>query len=78
MLRAVTHRGDFVFGLDAENVRRLTEGFPIVVSLDELGGKGTVLIVYGETLDDIKQDLEEATGEPLPPATTPDKLRNTQ
>jgi hypothetical protein len=37
-----------------------------VVSLAELGGKDDVMIVYGATLDDIKRELEEAQGAPLP------------
>lgn len=65
MIRARLSNGDFLFGLDAENVRRLTEGQPIVVDLHPLGGEHRVCIMYGRTLDDIRRELEAATGQPL-------------
>lgn len=68
MLRASLTNGTFLLGLDAENVRRLKSGRPIVVDLTDLGGKDKVMIIYGETLQAIMRELEDATGEPLPPA----------
>ncbi len=67
MIRARSSNGDFIFGLDAENIRRLTAGKPIVVDLAKMGGQGRVLITYGETLDDVMRDLQEATGQTLRP-----------
>jgi hypothetical protein len=69
MLKARTNSGTFILGLDAENIARLKEGKPILVSLAEIGGTDDVLIMYGDTIDAIKQELEKSTGRPLPPAS---------
>lgn len=78
MLRARLSSGVFVLGLDAENVKRLLDGQPILVALAELGGKDDVLIMAGETLDKVKADLEKAIGHELPEPQDLKKLRNTQ
>ena len=67
MIRARLSNGDFLFGIDAENVRRLQQGMPLVVDLKELGGSDRFMVMYGETLQDIKSELEAATGQTLPP-----------
>jgi len=69
MLRGRLSNGAFILGLDAENVRRLTTGHPILVSLAELGGTDDVIIMYGNTLNDIERDIEATTGQPLPEPT---------
>lgn len=69
MLRARASNGMFILGIDAENVRRLKSGKPILVSLAQLGGTDDVMIMYGETLDDIRLELEAASGAPLPAET---------
>lgn len=66
MLKIKMSDGPVVLGIDAENVRRLRAGQPIVVNLAELGGADMVCIMYGDTLADIKREIEQATGEPLP------------
>lgn len=66
MLRARLSNGSFLLGIDAENVRRLQAGKPIVVSLAEMGGTDDILIMYGDTLADIQRELEAASGKPLP------------
>jgi hypothetical protein len=68
MIRVRLSNGAFVFGLDAENVRRLTDGQPIVVDMRPLGGSDKFMLIYGETLDTILAELERANGGPLPPA----------
>lgn len=78
MLRARIQGGPFILGIDAENVKRLKAGKPILVSLVELGGTDDVLIVYGDTLADIQRELEAASGSPMPPATPINKARNIQ
>jgi hypothetical protein len=78
MLRARLSNGVFVLGLDAENIRRLQAGQPILVSLAELGGDDDVLIMAGETMDDIKRELETASGQKLPTAKPIEELRKTQ
>jgi hypothetical protein len=68
MIRARLSNGDFLMGIDAENVRRLVEEKDIlVIDLVPMGGTGRVLITYGHTLDDVRRDLEEVMGK-LPPA----------
>ncbi len=42
-------------GLSDENIRRLTDGQPMIFSIDEMGFENTeVLILHGETEDKIK------------------------
>jgi S-ribosylhomocysteine lyase LuxS involved in autoinducer biosynthesis len=67
MIKAKTNTGDLLYGIDAENVRRLIAGKPIVIDMADMGGrKGTyTIIMYGETLDDIKKEIEAATGLPF-------------
>ena len=67
MIVAKTNNGIMILGIDAENVRRLKAGQPILKSLAQFGGTDDVLIVYGETLDDVQRQLERAMG-PLPVA----------
>ncbi len=78
MILARASNGTFILGIDAENVKRLKEGKPILVSLAELGGTDDVLIVYGETPQAILKELEQASGSKLPEPTPIDKARNTQ
>ena len=47
-----------LLGLSAKNIEKLKEGKPILVELSELGLKGKVAIVYGETEDLLARDLE--------------------
>lgn len=51
--------GDLViFGLDAENIRRLQDGSPIRIKGADLGlGDVTIYISYGATLAHIATDL---------------------
>ena len=67
MLIARASNGTMILGIDAENVRRLKEGKPILKALSQFGGKDDVLILYGETLEDVQLQLEKAWGS-LPPA----------
>jgi len=69
MLRARASNGVFILGIDRENIKRLLKGQPILVSLAEMGGTDDVLIMAGETLQDIQNDLEKNLGklpEPTP------------
>ncbi len=68
MLRARLSNGTFLLGMDATNVKRLKAGDPIVVDLSLLGGRDRFMLVYGDTLQAIMQELERVTGEKLPPA----------
>jgi hypothetical protein len=60
MLIARTSNGVMILGIDAENVRRLKAGQPILKSLAQFGGKDDIVIVYGETLADVQRELEKS------------------
>lgn len=66
MIRARLSNGSYLMGLDAENIKRLTNGQPIEIDLTPLGGRDKVLLVYGETMQAILDELEEMTGQPMP------------
>ena len=68
MLRMRLSNGDFMFGIDAENVRRLKDGKPIVIDLKPMGGTDKLYIMYGETMEEIACEIERGIGHPLPPA----------
>lgn len=63
MIKARTNTGLCILGLDAENMKRLMEGKPMLLSLAEIGGRDDIAIVYGETLSDIQAGLESVFGE---------------
>ena len=68
MMIARLSDGRFVLGVDAENIKRLTSGMPMILDLANFGGTDTALLVYGPTLGDVMSQLERALGEKLPPA----------
>lgn len=48
-----------IFGIDAENVKRMKNGRGLLIDMGEMGLPGwEVIILYGETLDDIQKELE--------------------
>lgn len=56
----------FMFGLSAENVKRLKEDKTMVIDLAELGGpEGRVVIFYGDTEEIMIQKMQTA-GLPVP------------
>ena len=69
----IAHRSDglMILGIDAENVRRLKAGQPILKALSRFGGTDDVLILYGETIEDVKAQIVKAGMGPLP---EPEKL----
>lgn len=69
MIRARMSDGTFLLGIDAENVRRLKDGKPILVDLFGMGGTDRFMLMYGDTMEDIVKELEAVTGQPLPAAT---------
>lgn len=76
MIKAVQYRDDgrhlYLFGLSELNITRLREGKPIAVQLEQFHGKGTVIIMWGETEEAIKLELEKA-GIQLPAVDTETK-----
>lgn len=68
MIRAKLTNGDLLFGVDAENIRRLTKQRKhIVIDLAQFGHDFRIMIMYGDTMADIQKELEAVNG-PLPPA----------
>ena len=57
MIKVKTTDNKIILGIDKENVNRLQKGKPIRVHGNELGIKQTIFIVYGDTLDDIVEEL---------------------
>jgi hypothetical protein len=55
-----------LLGVDRENINRLTAGKPIIVRAESLDLERDVMIVFGETLQDVADQLEKA-GFNLPP-----------
>lgn len=68
MIKARLSDGRFILGLDAINVQRLQAGQPIACSLAQVGGTDDLIIMFGPTLQDIVDQLQQANGGPLPPA----------
>ena len=52
----------FGIGLSRENCRRLLDGKPIAFPLEEMGGKGEILIMGGETEQAMMRQLQEFIG----------------
>lgn len=52
----------YLFGLSALNLQRLREGKPIRVELEEMGGVGEVVILFGETEAAIATELADLIG----------------
>ena len=61
MIKARTKSGLIILGLESENIRLLIDHHPMLVNLSEVGGTDRVLIMYGETKDDIVQEIMEAS-----------------
>lgn len=66
MLKALAHTPAgplMIFGLSEDNINHLKEGKPIAIDLKELGlAGGRVLIIYGKTEYDMRNDLAEFIG----------------
>ena len=62
MIKAHLSDGSFLMGLSALNVQKLKEGLPIVFDGRPFGLSGQVIIVYGETEDQIMKDFLMASG----------------
>lgn len=66
MLMAKLDNGVCIFGITRENVDRLVNGEPIFQSLADIGHIDNAIILYGETLEDVRHTIEQATGQNLP------------
>jgi hypothetical protein len=70
MLKAKIKGGPIILGIDEGNVERLKKGHPILVNLAELGGTGEMLLFYGETLEAIRDTLQNVFDCKLPEIPT--------
>lgn len=52
----------YLFGLSAMNLAKLRGGQPIRVVLEDMGGVGEVIIMYGETEQSIAAELADLIG----------------
>jgi hypothetical protein len=63
MLKAVAHSDTgetlVILGLSDINVEKLKEGLPILVEMEELGFKGKLAIIYGETEDALAKQFKD-------------------
>ena len=61
MLKAKMADGLVLLGLEAQNIKRLLEGKPIVLNLQEIGlPERQIMIFYGATIEDMKAELARA------------------
>ncbi len=51
----------YILGIDKENVTRLQDNKPILIDLSIFGLPGKMVVMYGETLDDVRAELEQLT-----------------
>jgi hypothetical protein len=51
-----------VFGISAENVKHLQQGYPIQINLTEMGLAGEMMIFYGETTGDLIKSINPYVG----------------
>lgn len=57
MLKAKDKAGNILLGIDADNVKALKAGNPIHISGCELNIPHDILIIYGETLRDVANEI---------------------
>ena len=68
MLKCKNKKGDILLGIDADNVKALKEGNPIHIMGSELNLTHDIMIVYGDTLQDVADLLGMGElGEPPKP-----------
>lgn len=67
MLKVKLSNGLIILGVDKENIYRLVErDEPMVLSLKDVGGTDEICIMYGDTLKDIQNYIEQASGKKFP------------
>ena len=78
MIRAKLSNGALVIGIEARNVEHFKAGRPLHLHGAEIGGFDGVTqlyIVYGETLKDVYDEINNASGGQLPPFEEPQPVR---
>jgi hypothetical protein len=76
LIKAKLSDGSLVLGIESRNVDKLKDGQPIHVHGTEIGGfdgATQIYIMYGETLRDVYDELNEASGGQLPPFEEPQR-----
>jgi hypothetical protein len=79
VLRLKLSNGALVLGIDARNVEHFKAGHPLHFHGAEIGGFDGVTqlyIVYGETLRDVYDEINKASGGQLPPYEEPQRARS--
>lgn len=76
MIKAKLSNGALVLGIEARNVEHFKAGHPLHMHGAAIGGFDGVTelyIVYGNTLRDVYEELNKATGGQLPPFVEPQR-----
>ena len=63
MIRLTGKTGDrpfLILGVDRENINRLTSGKPIRVTMESVDIERDVMVIFGETLQDVMDQLTSA------------------
>ena len=76
MIKAKLNDGTVILGLDEENIKRLKENQPIVADLSEIGINQKIVIMYGETLGDIKAELGRHFSTPSKPGSSSTRMNH--
>lgn len=66
MIYAHTKDGGIILGVDKVNIERLTKGQPLRLDLRVFGINEPIIMVYGETLQEVQEHLEKAFDQKLP------------
>ena len=56
----------WIFGIDKRNIRNLRKDKPLMIKKEETGLSHDLFIIYGDTLEDVARNIEQATGCTLP------------
>jgi hypothetical protein len=76
MIKAKLSNGALLLGIEERNIAHFRAGHPLFLHGAEIGGFADVtqlIIVYGTTLKDVYEQLNDATGGQLPPFLEPEK-----
>jgi len=58
MIKAKLSNNDLLFGLTEENIKRMKNNQPIKINLEDMGLKGSIIIMYGTTGQSIRSQLQ--------------------
>lgn len=55
-----------IFGIDSNNLKLLKENMPMVIDSTQFKPFTKIVIMYGDTIHDVKREIEKQTGLKLP------------